>query len=132
MLSGALKGKALEGSLETLVLTFSIGGFAGFVPALFVYRLFSRGRSASQRFSLAFLALTAMTIVCTSLTFTLIFRAYYAQWHEAFLTRHWLEQQFFTTASASYQFAVLGLRSFLPLGLAALFLASWQISKKPV
>jgi hypothetical protein len=131
-LSGALKGKAFGGSLGTLVLTFAIGGLAGFVPALFAYRLLRAGKSASQRYALAFLALAAATIVCTSLTFTLIFRSYYAQWHDGILTGHWLEEQFFTLASAGYQFAVLGLRSFLPLGLAALFAASWLLSKKPV
>ena len=131
-LSGAMKAKAFGGSLETLVMTFAFGGLASFVPALIAYRLLGAGRSASQRFSLAFLALAGATIVSTSLTFTLIFRSYYAKWHDGFLTGHWLEQQFVTLASASYQFAVLGLRSFLPLGLAALFTASWLISKKPV
>jgi hypothetical protein len=132
LLSGAARGKAFGGNLETLVLTFFIGGLAGFVPALVIFRLFGAGKTRSQRFALAFLALAGLTIVCTSLTFTIIFRSYYAQWHGDVLTGHWLEQQFFTMASASYQFAVLGLRSFLPLGLFALFGAAWLISKKPV
>jgi hypothetical protein len=131
-LSGAARGKAFGGSLETLVLTFFIGGLAGFVPALFLFRLFGAGMARSQRFALAFLALSAATIACTSLTFTIIFRSYYAQWHDNFLTGDWLREQFFTFASASYQFGVLGLRSFLPLGLVALFGAAWLISKKPV
>ena len=131
-LSGAAKGKAIGGSLETLVMTFFIGGLAGFVPALVVYKLFGGGKTRSQRFALAFIALAASTIACTSLTFTVIFRSYYAQWHDGFLTGDWLREQFFTFASASYQFGVLGLRSFLPLGLGALFGAAWLISKKPV
>jgi hypothetical protein len=131
-LAGVMKSRAFGGNLETVIAVFGIGGLAGFVPALTAYRLFGRQKTHSQRFSLMFLALTLPTIACTSLTFTLILRSYYAQWHDDFPSPHWFEEQFFTTASSTYQFAVLGLRSFLPLGLPALFFASWLISKKPV
>jgi hypothetical protein len=131
-LAGLMKSRAFGGNLETVIAVFGIGGLAGFVPALTAYRLFGRQKTHNQRFSLIFLALTLATVACTSLTFTLILRSYYAQWHDDFPSFHWFEEQFFTTASSTYQFAVLGLRSFLPLGLPALFLASWLISKKPV
>jgi hypothetical protein len=131
-LAGLMRSRAFGGNLETVIAVFGIGGLAGFVPALTAYRLFGRQKSRSQRFSLMFLALTLATVACTSLTFTLILRSYYAQWHDDFPSLHWFEEQFFTTASSTYQFAVLGLRSFLPLGLPALFFAAWLMSKKPV
>jgi hypothetical protein len=131
-LAGVMKSRALNGNFETVIAIFAGGGFVGFVPALTAYRLFGRGKTRSQRFSLLFLALAAATIACTSLSYSLIYRSYYAQWHDDFPSLHWLEEQFFTTASSSYQFAVLGLRLFLPLGIVALFATSWLMSKKPV
>ena len=131
-LAGAVKAKAFGGSLEAVVLTFALGGLTGFVPALTAYRLKGAQKSSSQRFALIFLSLAAATSGCTYTFYLLAFRSYYAQWHDEVLTADWFREQFFTTASAGYQFAVLGLRSFLPLGLGALFFASWLISKKPV
>jgi hypothetical protein len=131
-LAGAMKSRAFSGNLETVIAVFGAGGLAGFAPALTAYRLFGRHKARGQRFSLMFLALAATTIICTSLAYTLVYRTYYAQWHDDFPSLHWFEEQFFTTASSTYQFAVLGLRSYLPLGIIALFLASWLMSKKPV
>jgi hypothetical protein len=131
-LAGAAAGKSIRGSLSAEIVTFSIGGLAALSPGLFLFRLLGPGKGHGQRFALIFLSLAAATALCTWLTFAVFFRAYYAQWHDDFLTGDWLREQIFTMASAGYQFAVLGLRSFLPLGLPALFLASWHISKKPV
>jgi hypothetical protein len=131
-LAGVLKSRAFSGNLETVIAIFGIGGLAGFAPALAAYRLFGGRKARGQRFSLMFLALAAATIICTSLAYTLVYRTYYAQWHDDFPSLHWFEEQFFTTASSTYQFAVLGLRSYLPLGIIALFLTSWVMSKKPV
>jgi hypothetical protein len=131
-LAGVMKRWSSGGNLEIVVATFAAGGLAGFAPALFACRFLGAGKTRSQRFALAFLALAAATIACTTLMFTLVLRSYYAQWHDDFPSIDWFEEQFFTTASATYQFAVLGLRSFLPLGLPALFFAAWLISKKPV
>ena len=131
-LSGALKAKAFGGNLEMTVMVFAFGGLAGFAPGLAAFRYLAAGKSRSQRFSLAFLSLAGATLLFTAITFALIFRSYYAQWHETVFSGDWFRQQFFTTASSFYQFAVLGLRSYLPIGLPSLFLASWLISKKPV
>ena len=131
-LAGVMKAWSSGGNLDTVIVIFAIGGLVAFVPALTAYRFLGGQKVRGQRIALAFLTLAAATIVCTSATFTLIFRTYYAQWHDEILTGDWFREQFYTTASSTYQFAVLGLRSFLPLGLPALFAASWLISKKPV
>jgi hypothetical protein len=131
-IAGAVKSWSPGGNLQMIIAVFDFGGLAGFVPALTAYRFYAADKARGQRFSLAFLALLATTLLFTWLTYLAIFRSYYAQWHDDFLTGDWLREQFFTTASSAYQFAVLGLRSFLPLGLPALFFASWLISKKPV
>ena len=131
-LAGVMKSWAGGGNLVFVTASFAAGGLAAFVPALIAYRMFGARKSRSQRLALIFLALTAATILFTNMAFALIYRTYYAQWHGDFLSGDWLRQQFFTTASSTYQFAVIGLRSYFPLGIAALFFASWLISKKPV
>ena len=66
----------------------------------------------------------------TSAIFAVIFRQYYAQWHGDPFTRIWLVQLVFTTASALYQFAVLGIRLYLPVGVIFLFAASWLLADR--
>ena len=48
------------------------------------------------------------------------YRLFYARWHAPFGTRTWVYQFTFTSASAVYQFIVMGIRLYLPLGFAAL------------
>jgi hypothetical protein len=131
-LAGVMKSWAGGGNLRVVAISFAAGGFAAFVPAFAAYRLFGARKTRSQRFSLAFLTLASATVFFTAITFALIFRSYYAQWHDTVFSGDWFRQQFFTTASSLYQFAVLGLRSYLPIGLPALFAAAWLISRKPV
>ena len=71
-----------------------------------------------------FLALSLSTLGTTALLFALDYRSYYASWHEEFGTITWAYQFVFTVAGAIVQFAVLGVRMFLPLGFAALFIVS--------
>ncbi|MCC0036035.1 MAG: hypothetical protein H6887_12345 [Hoeflea sp.] len=94
--------------------------------AAFRFIAFGRGREAA--FATAFLCLTIFTIGVTSVAFAFIYRNFYAQWHGDPLTKLWLVQFVFTTASALYQFAVQGLRLYLPLGVVFLFGASWLLA----
>jgi hypothetical protein len=48
------------------------------------------------------------------------YRLFYAQWHRPFGTRIWAYQFIFTSAGAVYQFLVMGLRLYLPVGLPIL------------
>ncbi|TIU13037.1 MAG: hypothetical protein E5W40_08905, partial [Mesorhizobium sp.] len=72
----------------------------------------------------AFVCLLATTISFTGGLFALHYRSYYAQWHEPALTIAWSIQFVHTVATAFYQFIVLGIRLYFPLGFIALALAS--------
>jgi len=104
------------------------GAALAWPPSLAAFRFiaFRRGREAA--FATAFLCLTIFTIGVTSVIFAIIYRSFYAQWHGDPLTKLWLFQLVFTTASALYQFAVQGLRLYLPLGVMFLFGASWLLA----
>ena len=103
---------------------YALGASIGFPVALFLARFVSAGRSAEAAFAAMFLALSLSTLGVTALLFALDYRSYYSRWHEDFGTITWIFQFVFTIAGAVVQFAVLGMRMFLPLGLAGLFLVS--------
>jgi len=98
--------------------------------AAFRFIAFRRGREAA--FAAAFICLTVFTIGVTSLIFAVIYRNFYAQWHGDPFTKLWLYQLIFTTASALYQFAVQGIRLYLPLGMIFLISASYLLSSRHV
>jgi len=95
--------------------------------AAFRFIAFRRAREAA--FAAAFLCLTVFTIGVTSVSFALIYRHFYADWHGDMMTKLWLVQLVFTMASALYQFAVQGLRLYLPLGVVFLFAASYLLAR---
>jgi hypothetical protein len=98
--------------------------------ALATFRFVAFGRSREAAFAAAFICLTVFTIGATSLMFAIIYRNFYAQWHGDPFTRLWVIQLVFTTAAALYQFAVQGLRLYLPLGVIFLFGASWLLATR--
>lgn len=115
----------LPASHKTIVLGLYFTGAAlGWIAALPLIRFASHSRTQETRFAAAFLFLAGGTAAFTALLFALQYRHFYAQWHEPFGTRIWLFQFAFTSASAVYQFAVLGIRHYLPFGLILLIGAS--------
>lgn len=106
-----------------LALYFS-GAVLGWLAALPLIRFASHARPPETRFAAAFLFLGAGTAAFTALLFALQYRQFYAQWHQPFGTMIWVFQFVFTSASAVYQFAVLGVRHYLPFGLILLIAAS--------
>ena len=115
--------------LPVLMLLYFAGGTLAFPIAVFCMRLLSANKRTEARFSAAFLCLGGMTVALTAIIFAIIYRSFYAQWHGEFLTWLWAYQLFFTLASAIYQFAVIGVRNFLPLGLIFLCAASLRLAK---
>ena len=75
-------------------------------------------------FAAAFLAFTVATIGITAALYALQSRSYYAQWHEPAFTITWCFQLVFTLLATVYQFAVLGLRLYFPVGFVALLVLS--------
>ena len=102
-----------------IVVLFALGGLLAFAPALWLARLVSPARSQGA-FAAMFLALATMTIAATAFLFAMQYRLYFAEWHEPAFTITWMFQFAFTSAAAVYQFLVLGLPLFFPLGLLAL------------
>jgi hypothetical protein len=109
---------------------FALGAALGFPLALFAARFISRGRSAATAFAAMFLALSLSTVCITAFLFGLLYRSYYATWHEDFGTIVWVFQFVFTVGSAVIQFAVLGVRMLFPLGFVALFAASLWFARR--
>ena len=66
----------------------------------------------------------------TAFLFALDYRVFYARWHAPTGSLIWMFQFAFTSASAVYQFGVLGSRLFLPLGLIWLPGASLYLARR--
>jgi hypothetical protein len=115
---------------EDLALLFFGGGFFAWPFALPLGRFFAHGRKIETRFASFFVALTVCTIAMTAFFFALDYRVFYSRWHAPFLTEIWIFQFIFTGASAVYQFSVLGLGLFLPLGLVCLALTGMVLAKR--
>jgi hypothetical protein len=112
---------SLDSKTDLLILFFGIGGLLGygFARALLVF--IPKSWTTTQRFAAAFLSFSLLTIGFTALAFALQFRIYFAQWHDDEFSKRLILETIFTMLSAVYQFLVLGLRLYLPIGIAALF-----------
>ena len=135
MALSALTGLYLRLRLETghlpmVLALFFAGGLLGWAVALPLLRSLIRRWSTERRFAAVLLVLTCATIFATAGLFALQYRIFYAQWHAAFGSRIWVYQFVFTTAGAVYQFLVMGLRLYLPVGLVLLMAASLFLARR--
>lgn len=119
----------LSADLDILGLYF-VGGLIGWVLALPFARFCAAGRRPETRFAAWLLWLAIGTIGVTAGLFALQYRSFYSQWHAPFLSRIWVYQLVFTSASAVYQFAVIGLRLFMPLGFMLLIATSAIMARR--
>lgn len=117
-------------TIRTVTGLFAIGGLIAFPFGLILARFLSHRRRRQTAFAAALLSLAAMTALATGGLYALDYRAYYAEWHAETLSLTWVFQFIYTVAAALYQFAVLGLRLFFPVGFLALLIASaWFASR---
>lgn len=128
-LSLAMQGRAETFHLDKILLIFFAGGLLAWIVVLPVARLLTRRRSAETRFAAHFALLSLGTIAATAFLFAMDYRLFYAQWHHPFGTRIWAYQFVFTAAGAVYQFLVMGLRLYLPVGLPILAGASLWLAR---
>jgi hypothetical protein len=114
-----------------IIAIFACGAALAFPPALLAARLLSDGKQATQRFAAAFLALGLGTLGTTVLLFVMSYHLYFAVPHDPLFSFGWTVHVLVTTASAAYQFAVLGLRLYFPFGFLGLLAASlWFASRR--
>ncbi|MEP3438717.1 MAG: hypothetical protein ABJN75_18340 [Hoeflea sp.] len=108
-------------------LVFS-GAVLAWPLSLACFRFIAFRRSREAVFAAAFVCLSIFTLGVTACLFAVIYRNFYAQWHGDPFTKLWLLQLAFTSAAALYQFAVIGVRLYLPLGVVFLFAASLMLA----
>ncbi|WP_331374408.1 hypothetical protein [Sinorhizobium chiapasense] len=124
-----LRGNEAAIHLREILLLYALGGLLAWPLSLFAARFAAHERAVEARFSAFLLCLIAGTVATTACLFAFDYRIFYAQWHAATGTRTWLFQVLFTSLAALYQFLVLGVRLYLPLGLAALVIASLWLAQ---
>ncbi|WP_438748137.1 hypothetical protein [Pararhizobium sp. O133] len=125
-----LRNGAQTYQIVSILLLFFCGGIIAWPCAVFLGRFGAIGRRGETRFAAFFLCLTVCTIAATAFIFAMDYRLFYAQWHQPFGTRIWMYQFVFTSAAAVYQFVVMGIRLYLPVGFAALALASLWLARR--
>lgn len=119
----------LTSHMAALIGLYFAGGALAYPLAVMGLRVIAGNKRAEARFSAAFLCLGGLTIVLTALLFAIVYRRFYTQWHGEFATWLWAYQLVFTFISALYQFAVIGVLNFLPLGLVFLVVTSLRLAK---
>lgn len=116
------------GHLAPLLVIFFLGALLAWPLAILVLRAIGIRNGASRHF-LAFLILTGTTVAVTAGLFALDYWIFRTEWHGTPLTKFWLLHLVISIIAALYQFAVLGLALFLPIGLPASLVAAWHIAR---
>ncbi|MDK4703573.1 hypothetical protein PH562_15065 [Rhizobium sp. CNPSo 4062] len=125
-----LRNGLLTSHLGALTLIYFFGGALSWLILVPLTQRFARQRPTSARFAAFFLALSVGTAAMTAFLFAMDYRWFYSRWHAPFGSLIWIFQFLFTGASAVYQFAVLGLTLFLPLGLLCLIVVSAYLARQ--
>lgn len=137
MAASALVALCLQNGAETyqlysILVLYLCGGIVSWPCGVLLGRFCADGRGRETRFAAFFLCLTVCTIAATAFLFAMDYRLFYARWHGPFGSRLWIYQFIFTSVAAVYQFVVMGIRLYLPVGFAALAAASlWLACKMP-
>lgn len=126
-----LGGWQTPAKIRSVFLLFGLGGFVAFPFGIYLARLLAQWRSSGETaFAAAFVSFALATIAATAALYGLQYREYYAQWHEEAFSRIWFLQFVHTLAAAAYQFAVLGVRLYFPVGFVALLAASLWFARR--
>lgn len=115
--------------LAELAILFFVGGLLSWPFAIPAARLLSRNGRIETRFAACFALLALGTIAMTAFLFAMDYRLFYSQWHHPILSRMGIRQFVGTSASGVYQFAVMGLGLYLPIGLPVLAGVSLWLAK---
>lgn len=116
--------------IRAVAVLFGLSAFLAYPIAVILAGWISRGKRFDTRLAAHLFLIGAGTLGLTAAFYGLDHRAYFSQWHAAPFTVTWSIQYFFTVAGAFYQFAVFGMRLYLPIGIPALCLfALWHATK---
>lgn len=134
MALSALVSLYMRNRLETdhlvaLVVLFFAGGLFAWPFAVLLARMLARRDQIQTRFAACFVLLAIGTIAMTAFLFAMEYRLFYSQWHHPITTWLGMRQFVGTSASAVYQFAVMGLGLYLPVGLPVLAIVSLLLAK---
>ncbi|MCV0397099.1 MAG: hypothetical protein K5872_21840 [Rhizobiaceae bacterium] len=122
-------GWTLPQAFMQVAFLFAVGSAIAWPLAAIAIRLTARSLPPGAAYALAFLVLATTTIGVTSGFYALWYRDYYADWHATVFTTEWAFQFAFTVGGAVYQFLVLGLPMYMPVGFAGLFAASFLLAR---
>ena len=125
-----LAGWETPAKIRLIAFLFATGGAIAFPVGLFLARLVSLGRQWEVVLAAGLACLVASTIGITGGLFALQYRSYYAEWHAPAFTITWAFQFAFTVLIALYQFVVLGIRLYFPLGFIALAVAAVWFARR--
>ncbi|MCZ8180550.1 MAG: hypothetical protein O9309_16135 [Rhizobium sp.] len=129
-LSIHLFGRATSSHDLALTLIYGFGGMLGWLVALPCIRAVTYKAAPQAVLAAWLLLLGVVSVGAIAGVYALQYRTLYAHWHAPFPSRIWVYQQIFTTASALYQFAVLGLRHLMPTGLVLLLALSILMARR--
>nr|WP_244598711.1 hypothetical protein [Rhizobium tubonense] len=122
-------GLQTDSALDLVVLYF-LGGLLAWPCSISVARFSAYSKPTETRFAAFVLWLSLGTMAMTAFLFAMDYRIFYSRWHAPFGSLVWMFQFAFTGASAVYQFAVLGSRLFMPLGLPFLLVTSLYLARR--
>lgn len=128
----AMQGRGIASNADKLVLIFSLGAALAYPLSRVLLYFTPHKWQPTQRFAAAFITLCGMTVGLTALLFAYQFQQYYAQWHDDHFSKRLVFETVFTILSACYQFLVLALRNYFPIGLIGLLGASWLFAIKRI
>lgn len=114
--------------VREISLLFLVGGAMAFPVALYLARLFALRRGREVAFASMFVSLLTATIAFTS-GLHAMFYWLVGERHAGAFTYFWFSDLAFTVAAALYQFAVIGIRLYFPIGFVALVLTCFWFAR---
>jgi hypothetical protein len=135
MLASSMSALYFRNSMETshtgdIAILYFAGGLLCWPFMLLFGRFFAHRQRIETRFAAFFVSLSTCTILMTAFLFAMDYRIFYSRWHAPAGSLIWFFQLIFTGASSVYQFAVLGLPLFFPLGFLCLLATSFILAKR--
>ena len=117
------------GHVRAVAVLYGGGGAMGWLLGIYFARLLGWGRSRERKVAAAILCLGTATIAMTAGLFALQ-TVWPSLWQGALTSQGQFIGLAFDIADALAEFALLGMRLFVPIGLAALLVASLVVARR--